>query len=41
MTPTTQRLRVGIAVDVPAADIELMQELEPRLEFIYEPGLYR
>lgn len=41
MTPTTQRLRVGIAVDLPAADLELMRELEPRLDFIYEPELYR
>lgn len=39
--PTTQRLRVGIAVDLPAADLELMRELEPRLDFIYEPELYR
>ncbi len=41
MTPTTQRLRVGIAVDLPAADLEPMRELEPRLDFIYEPELYR
>lgn len=41
MTPKTERLRVGIAVDVPAADLELMKELEPRLDFVYEPGLYR
>lgn len=41
MTPTTQRLRVGIAVDLPAADLELMRELEPRLDFVYEPELYR
>lgn len=41
MTPTTQRLRVGIAVDLPAADLKLMRELEPRLDFVYEPELYR
>lgn len=41
MNPMKQKLRVGIAVDLPDADLELISEFEPRLDLVHEPGLYR
>ncbi|MFJ2618514.1 D-2-hydroxyacid dehydrogenase [Glutamicibacter sp. NPDC087344] len=41
MSVNTQALRVGVAVSLPESDLELMRELEPRLEFLYEPELTR
>ncbi|MHC6176385.1 D-2-hydroxyacid dehydrogenase [Glutamicibacter sp. X7] len=41
MTSTPQRLRVGIAVDLPLADVQLLRELEPRLELVHDPELNR
>ncbi|RZU63396.1 D-2-hydroxyacid dehydrogenase [Zhihengliuella halotolerans] len=41
MNPTSQTLQVGLAVDLPQGDCELIERLEPRVRVLRRPGLNR
>ncbi|GHC98823.1 D-2-hydroxyacid dehydrogenase [Zhihengliuella salsuginis] len=41
MSATSQRLQVGIAVDLPAEDCDLIEQLEPRVTVLRRPDLNR